>query len=85
MALANSTWKAFKRRVQLEQDQTKVKPKERTLIQEIRVPTSAVSSGGPSFAIPVLTALAVLAGFGMLALLLDRVLVPTAVRPSETR
>ena len=85
VALANSTWKAFKRWVQLEQDQTKVKPKERTLIQEIRVPTSAVSSGGPSFAIPVLTALAVLAGFGMLALLLDRVLVPTAVRPSETR
>ena len=85
VALANATWKAFKRWLQLEQDQTPVKPKERILIQEIRVPTSAVSSGGPSFAIPVLTALAVLAGFGMLALLLDRVLVPTAVRTSETR
>jgi hypothetical protein len=70
--------------VELEQVRTGVQPRERILIQEIRVPTSAVSSGRPSFAIPVLAALAVLAGFGMLALVLDRVLVPTAVRTSET-
>ncbi len=85
VALANATWKAFRRWVQLEQQRTKLEQRERILIQPIRVPTNAVASGGPSFAIPVLAALAVLAGFGMLALVLDRVFVPAAVRTPETR
>jgi capsular polysaccharide biosynthesis protein len=85
VALANATSKSFKRWIQLEQAETKLKPRERIIIQELRVPTGAVSSGGPSFGIPVLAALAVLAGFGLLAVALDRIFVAPGVRTSETR
>ena len=75
VALAIATSKAFRQWIQLEQARTKLEPRERIIIQELRVPTNAVSSGGPSFGIPVLVALAVLAGFGMLAVALDRLFV----------
>lgn len=85
VALANATSKSFMRWIQLEQAKTKLKPRERIIIQELRVPTGAVSSGGPSFGIPVLVALAVLAGFGLLAVALDRIFVAPGLRTSETR
>ena len=85
VALAIATSKSFKQWIQLEQAKTKLKPRDRIIIQELRVPTGAVSTGGPSFGIPVLVALAVLAGFGLLAVALDRLLVAPGVRTSETR
>jgi capsular polysaccharide biosynthesis protein len=85
VALANATSKSFKRWIQIQQNNTKLKPRERIIIQELRVPTSAVSSGGPSFGVPVLVALAVLAGFGLLAVALDRIFVAPTVRHSATR
>jgi hypothetical protein len=85
VALAIATSKAFKQWIQLEQAKTKLKPRDRIIIQELRVPTGAVSTGGPSFGIPVLVALAVLAGFGLLAVALDRLFVAPGVRTSETR
>jgi hypothetical protein len=85
VTLANATSKTFKRWIQIQQKRTKIKPRDRIIIQELRVATDATSSGGPSFAVPVLVALAVLAGFILLALAVDRIFVAPTARPSETR
>ena len=64
--------------------QDEAQAEDRIIIQELRT-NCAVSTGGPSFGIPVLVALAVLAGFGLLAVALDRLFVAPGVRTSETR
>jgi hypothetical protein len=86
IALANATSKAFKQWIKKQQDSRNLSPAERVIIQELVVPRRALASGGPSFGIPVLVALAVLAAFGILALLLDRIFPRGApkARASET-
>jgi len=72
-ALAFATSRAFQRWIRLEQDRAGLERRERVLINVLRAPHGAVESGGPSFGIPVLVALAVLASFCLLALALDRI------------
>lgn len=72
IALANATSDAFRRWIQVEQDRAKLKPSERILIRELQVPQVAVPSPGPSWGVPMLIALALVAAFGFLAVVLDQ-------------
>ena len=82
IALADATVDAFKEWIKAEQNRAKLTPEERILIQELRAPRQAFPSGGPSYGIPILVALAVMAAFGMLAVVLDQ-LVPRAAQAPE--
>lgn len=82
IALADATVKAFKVWIKKEQSRAKLTPEERILIQELRAPRQAYVSGGPSYGIPILVALAVIAAFGMLAVLLDQ-LIPRAAQAPQ--
>jgi hypothetical protein len=79
IALADATAKAFKSWIRAEQDRAGVTEKARILIQQLQAPGRTFPTGGPSYGIPVLVALAVVAAFGMLAILLDQ-LVPRGAR-----
>ena len=75
IALADATVVAFKVWIKKQQSRARLDPEERVLIQELRAPRVTIPSGGPSYGIPILVALAVVAAFGMLAFVLDQ-LVP---------
>ncbi len=77
ITLANATSDAFVRWIRAEQNRSGVNPNERILIREILVPQFAFPSPGPSWGVPMLVALALVAAFGFLAVVLDR-LNPTA-------
>lgn len=70
--LTQGTAKAFTVWLAREQKRAKVPPRQRVVLRQLRVPRGAVVSGGPSYGLPVLAAVAVLFGFAGLALLLDR-------------
>lgn len=70
--LAGATAEAFTRWIRLEQDRAGVDPEARILIQQLRAPVDAFPSGGPSYGIPILAALAIMAAFGMIAVVLDQ-------------
>ena len=75
IALADATVAAFKVWITRQQNRARLDPEERILIQELRAPRAALPSGGPSYGVPILVALAVAAAFAMLAFVLDQ-LVP---------
>lgn len=72
ITLAEATADAFKRWVRVEQNRAGVKPAERILIQDLRAAREAFAIGGPSYGIPTLVVLAVIAAFAMLAVVLDQ-------------
>lgn len=72
ITLANATSDAFGSWVKAEQNRSGVKPAERILIRELQVPRLATPSPGPSWGVPILVALALVAAFGFLAVVLDR-------------
>lgn len=79
ITLANATSDAFVRWIKAEQNRSRVKPSERILIRELQVPQVAIASPGPSWGVPMLVALALVAAFGFLAVVLDRL----SSRPGE--
>jgi hypothetical protein len=87
ITLANATSQAFVRWIRAEQNRSGVKPAERILIRELQVPQVAIPSPGPSFGVPMLVAFALVAAFGFLAVVLDRLVPRTAeagARPAGT-
>lgn len=80
--LAEATADAFKRWVRVEQDRAGLTPAERILIQDLRAPREAFAIGGPSYGIPTLVFLAVIAAFAMLAVVLDQLL-PRGARAAQ--
>jgi hypothetical protein len=72
ITLANATADAFGRWVRIEQNRAGLKPAERILIRELQVPQVAIPSPGPSWGIPMLVAIALVAAFGFLAVVLDQ-------------
>jgi hypothetical protein len=72
IALADATADAFKRYIRAQQTRAGVAAEERILIQDLQAPGNTYSTGGPSYGIPILVALALIAAFGMLAVLLDQ-------------
>lgn len=72
ITLANSTADAFGRWIRIEQNRAGLKPAERILIRELQVPQVAIPSAGPSWGVPLLLALALVAAFGFLAVVLDQ-------------
>ena len=72
IALADATADAFKSYIRTQQNRAGVTAEERILIQDLKAPGSTYSTGGPSYGIPILVALALIAAFGMLAVLLDQ-------------
>jgi hypothetical protein len=84
VALADATAETFNRWVRREQDRAGLKPEERILIRELQAPGPTFPSGGPAYGIPVLVAFALIAGFGMLAVVLDQI-VPGGATAPRTR
>lgn len=85
--LADATANAFTRWVRQKQNSAGVAQEERILIEQLRVPVSAFPSGGPRYGIPILLALAIVAAFGMIAVVLDQLYPRVAASPllqSET-
>ncbi len=72
IALADATVDAFKAWIKREQRRAGLSTDERIFIQELRAPRQAFASGGPAYGIPILVALAIVAAFGMLAVILDQ-------------
>jgi hypothetical protein len=72
ITLADKTAAAFKRFILNEQNRAKLSPAERIQIQSLRAPRDVYVVGGASYGIPMLIALAVIAAFCMLAVVLDQ-------------
>lgn len=79
VTLADSTTAAFTRFIKIQQNRAGIAPEERILFEELQQPRTAFATGGPSYGIPILVALAVMAAFGLLAVVLDQ-LFPLPVR-----
>ncbi len=75
ITLADKTAEAFKRYILQQQDRANLSPAERIQIQSLRAPRDVYVVGGPSYGIPTLVAIAVIAAFCMLAVVIDQ-LVP---------
>jgi hypothetical protein len=84
ITLANATADAFGRWVRIEQNRAGLKPAERILIRELQVPQAAIASAGPSWGVPMLVALALIAAFGFLAVVLDQLYPRTEESGSAT-
>jgi hypothetical protein len=84
VALANATVDAFQAWIKAEQNRAKLQPEERILIQTLKAPGPTFPIGGPAYGIPILVALAVMAGFGMLAVVLDQIAPRRAQQPQPT-
>lgn len=80
--LANATADAFGRWIRIEQNRAGIQPAERIIIRELQVPQVAIPSAGPSWGIPMLVALALIAAFGFLAVVLDQIY-PRTERESQ--
>jgi len=85
VTLADATAKTFTRWIRKEQDRTGLSPKERILIKQLRAPGATFATGGPSYGIPILVALAVIAAFGMIAILLDHFVPRRAQAPQVVK
>lgn len=72
--LVEATVSAFRRWLVQNQEQARVPPGQRILLDNLQVPRSAAKSGGPKAGLPLLVGLAVLAAFAGLVLVLDRLL-----------
>jgi len=79
--LAQATAETFKRWIKREQDRAGVAPRERIRVELLRAPRGALPSGGPSYGIPILAALAVASAFVILAFVLDQLLPRGAEAP----
>jgi hypothetical protein len=74
MSLAAATANTFDLWVKRAQDRAGVAPKDRILIEQLRAPREAFPSGGPSYGLPILAAIAIIAAFVILAVVLDQLL-----------
>jgi hypothetical protein len=72
ITLAQATADTFEVWVRRAQNEAGVAPKERILIEQLRAPGDVFPSGGPSYGLPILAALAVAAAFAILAVVLDQ-------------
>ena len=81
IALADATAKAFIVWLKQQQNQERLSPSERILVQELSTPTTAETAGGTGLSLPVLVVVAVLFGFGVLAVILDRIVPPPTPKP----
>ena len=72
MTLAQATADTFKLWIKTAQDRAEVAPRDRILIELLRAPREAFPSGGPSYGIPILAALAIASAFFILAIVLDQ-------------
>ncbi|HEU4450244.1 MAG TPA: zinc ribbon domain-containing protein [Gaiellaceae bacterium] len=70
--LAQATVRAFTTYVDRIQDEAKLEDEQRTVLQEIARPQTAVESGGSSLSLPLMLFVLISAAFAGLALLLDR-------------
>ncbi len=73
MALAQATADTFELWIKREQDQAGVAPEDRILIQQLRAPRDAFPTGGPTYGLPILAAIAIAAAFVIIAVVLDQV------------
>jgi hypothetical protein len=83
VALADKTAKAFIAWLKAQQDEAKILPDDRIVIQQLTVPRGAIASAGPSTTLPILVFLIVFAAFCVLAILLDRLLPPGQPRTAR--
>lgn len=74
MALAQATANTFELWVKRAQDRAEVAPEDRILIEQLRAPREAFPSGGPSYGLPILALIAIIAAFVILAAVLDQLL-----------
>lgn len=81
VTLADATAKTFRRWIRTEQDRAGISPTERILIKQLRAPGQTMATGGPSYGIPLLVALAVAAAFCIFAVLLDQLIPRRAPAP----
>jgi hypothetical protein len=72
MALAQATADTFGIWIKREQDRAGVAPEDRILIQQLRAPSDAFPTGGPTFGLPILAAIAIAAAFVIIAVVLDQ-------------
>jgi hypothetical protein len=72
MALAQATADTFELFIRRAQDRADVAPDDRILIEQLRAPREAFPSGGPSYGLPILAAIAIVAAFLILAVVLDQ-------------
>ena len=72
ITLADKTAEAFKLYILKQQDRANLSPAERIQIQSLRAPRDVYVVGGPSYGIPTLIAIAVIAAFCMLAVVIDQ-------------
>lgn len=84
VTLASATVDAFQAYITAEQNRAELEPEERILIQELKAAGPTFPIGGPAYGIPILVALAVMAGFGMLAVVLDQIVPRRAHEPKPT-
>ena len=70
--LAEGTARAFERWLVSQQKRAKISPSQRIVMRELRASRSAVKSGGPSYGLPILVALAILGASIGLAIGADR-------------
>jgi hypothetical protein len=70
--LAQATADTFKQWIRQAQVRAGIAPKERILIEPLRAPRQAFPSGGPSYGVPILAALALAAAFAVIAVVLDQ-------------
>jgi len=83
VTLADATAKTFTRFIRTEQDRAGLSTKERIQIKQLKAPGQTMASGGPSYGLPLLVALAVAAAFCILAVLLDQLLPRRAPAPPQ--
>jgi len=72
MTLAQATADTFELWISRAQNRAGVAAKDRILIEQLRAPRAAFPSGGPSYGLPILAAIAVASAFVILALVLDQ-------------
>lgn len=70
--LTQGTAKAFTVWLARKQKQAKVPPRQRVVVRQLRVPRAAIATGGPSYGLPLLAAVAVFGMFAALAIILHR-------------
>ncbi len=74
IALAQATAATFKVWIQRSQNRAGVAQRDRIVINQLRAPREAVVSGGPSWGLPILAAIAVASAFAILAIVLDQLI-----------
>jgi hypothetical protein len=82
IALAEATADTFQTWIGRTQTRAGIPPKERILIDPLRAPREVLPSGGPSYGLPILAALAIMAAFAVIAVVLDQ-LFPRGARAAR--